>query len=236
MTQAHYVHYDIIYQLGIWGYYKHSKVDPKFIGLSLNQIIALALNAYDDCLRTYKATGDKKWRTVQVRRDELSLCASHCNYADVINRLDIFFEYAERNDIGVFKGFCDTLRGKTFAIYAISVLAQADYVRYDQFITSSIEYLNSAKSVYNQYGNVYGAIRAEFLQVVVSMLEKRRDPLMKKKKEFEKHFSKELQRLLEVFKNNGWRREQDVCEYLLSNLTKYNTLSLLLKYYPIILQ
>ena len=236
LTQAHYVHYDIIYQLGIWGYYKQSKVDPQFQGLSLNQIVEVALNAYDDCIRTYKAAGDKKWRTVQVRRDELSLCDSHCNYAGVINRLDTFFEYAVSNDIGVFKGFCDTMRGKAFAIYAISVLAQEDYVRYDQFIASSLEHLNSAISIYNEYGNVYGAIRAEFLRVVVSMLEKRAGPAIKKKKEFEKHFSGEIQKLLAVFKTNGWKREEDVSEYLLSNLTKYNTLPLLLKYYTIILQ
>jgi len=236
LTQAHYVHYDIIYQLGIWGYYKQSNINPQFQKLDLEQLLNNALKAYDDCIQIYQTGGDKKWRTVQVRRDELSLCRSNCNFVEILSRLDSFYSYAVSNDIGVFKGFCDTVRGKAFAIYAVSVMGQGDLIRYNDYIDRARTYLSSAMSIYTQYGNIYGAARAEFLHILVSMLDERSNSSVKKKRTFEQHFSQKIDGLLKRYKEEGWQREQDVCDFLLGHIKQYNAAVLILKYYPIILQ
>lgn len=234
LTHAHYVHYDLIYQLGIWGYYQQAKVNLQFQGLALGQILEHALNAYDECIRIYKTGGDKKWRTVQVRRDELALCGDECNFVEIISHLDSFYTYSVSNDIGVFTGFCNTVRGKTFALYAVSVMAQGDIVRYNQYIATSLEYLESAISIYTQYGNIYGVMRAKFLHILVSMLDQRSNS--NSKKTFEQHFSKEIIKLMKICEDEGWQREQDVGKYLLKHIKQYNIIVLLLKYYPLILQ
>ena len=236
LTQAHYVHYDIIYQLGIWGYYKQSKINPQFQKLDLEQLLNYALKAYDDCIQIYQTGGDKKWRTVQVRRDELSLCRGNCNFVEILSRLDCFFSYSLSNDIGVFKGFCDTVRGKTFALYAVSVMCQGDIIRYNDYINRARIHLSSAMSLYTKYGNIYGAARAEFLHILVSMLDERSNSSVKKKRPFEQHFSQKIHGLLKMYKEEGWQREQDICEFLLANIKQYNAVVLILKYYPIILQ
>lgn len=236
LTQAHYVHYDIIYQLGIWGYYKQSNINPQFQKLDLEQLLDNALKAYDDSIQIYQTGGDKKWRTVQVRRDELSLCRSNCNFIEILSRLDSFYSYSISNDIGVFKGFCDTVRGKAFALYAVSAMGQGDLVRYNDYIDKAKTHLSSAMSIYTQYGNIYGAARAEFLHTLVSMLDGRSNSPVKKKRTFEQHFSQKIHGLLKTYKEEGWQREQDVCGFLLANIKQYNAVVLILKYYPIILQ
>lgn len=234
LTQAHYVHYDVVYQLGIWGNYEIGKVDPSFRGQDLQLIVACALQAYDECIEAYQHGGDKKWRTVQIRRDELSLCSDNHNFVEILGRLDDFWNYSDINNISVFKGYCDTLRGKVYALYAITLLSQQD--NYDYYISRSLDSLEHAHKYYTEYENLYGVIRTELLSILVEMLKRRSDTNLQEGNNFEAFFSPKIYDIIKRCKERNWRRESQVCEYLLENIRQYNTIVRLFKFYPIVLQ
>ena len=237
LSKAHYIHYDIIYQLGLWGYYRYSKIDPQIDEKNISILVENAMNIYDECINIYKAEGDKKWRTLQVRRDELSLCLDTCDYIEILKNLDNFQEYAEKNKINVFEGYCETLRGKTFALYAISVLTQGDVVKYDKYILNSLEQLKKAQNHYKNYGNEYGLMRAELLYTFVSMLEKRSNNTVIKTVSFQKNYTTILIGFLNKYSiNNRYNRENDIIEFLLSNIKELSSVICTLKYYPVVLQ
>lgn len=54
----------------------------------------------------------KKYRTLEVRKAELILCTDSNNYIEILNQYEKFEHYAKENDITVFKGYCNTQKGK----------------------------------------------------------------------------------------------------------------------------
>ena len=234
LTQAHYVHYDVVFQLGIWGNYEYGKVDPSFRGSNLQSVVICALQSYDECIEAYQHGGDKKWRTVQIRRDELSLCSDSHNFVEILGRLDDFWDYSDINNISVFKGYGDTLRGKTYALYAITFLSQLD--NYNYYISRSLDSLKNARKYYMEYKNLYGIMRTDLLSVLVEMLKKRSDTNLQEGNNFEKLFCPKIHNIMELCEEKDWRRGIHVCEYLLQNIRQYNTIVRLLKFYPIVLQ
>ena len=234
LTQAHYVHYDVVFQLGIWGNYELGKVDPSFRGSNLQSVVICALQSYDECIEAYQHGGDKKWRTVQIRRDELSLCSDSHNFVEILGRLDDFWDYSDINNISVFKGYGDTLRGKTYALYAVTLLDQGD--NYNHYISRSLDSLKNARKYYMAYKNLYGIMRTDLLSILVEMLKKRSDTNLQERNNFEMLFCPKIHNILELCEEKDWRREIHVCEYLLENIRQYNTIVRLLKFYPIVLQ
>ena len=73
LSRTYYIQYDILYQLGIWGYIKHGEIDPNIIchpepadsNDIMSNLLKEALDIYDFCIRKYQSEGKKKYRTLR---------------------------------------------------------------------------------------------------------------------------------------------------------------------------
>lgn len=74
----------------------------------MNILLKEAMDKYDFCIRKYQSEGKKKYRTLEVRRAELSLCTDSNHYIEILNQYEKFEHYAAINDITVFEGYCNT--------------------------------------------------------------------------------------------------------------------------------
>lgn len=100
----------------------------------MNILLKEAMDKYDFCIRKYQSEGKKKYRTLEVRRAELSLCTDSNHYIEILNQYEKFEHYAAINDITVFEGYCNTQKGKAFALYADYMLRCNDIDRYEEYL------------------------------------------------------------------------------------------------------
>lgn len=241
LSRAYYIQYDIIPQLGLWGFFKNQNIDNEIIRKPVNssnniisELISEALNIYDICIEEYKCLGKKKFRTLQIRRAELTLYMNVEQYVNTLNVYDNFMRYATRNDVAVFQGFCDTQKGKAYALYAISELHKGNMDLFEYLLDESIASLEQAKSIYNKYENVYGEYRASLLLTLVGMIKKRNNC---NAITFETYYTNEFLKLKKTYdKNQVYFRENDIIEYVVNNIKRLNTPVKAIRYYPIILQ
>lgn len=247
LSYAYYIHYDVLYQLGIWGYIKYGEINPNIIpnpeltdnNTTMNDLICTAIEKYDFCIRKYQSEGKKKYRTLKVRRSELTLCTNTNNYIEVLNQYDHFEKYANKNGIKLFEGYSNTQKGKAFGLYANYMLIKNDYDRFIEYLTKAEDCLLHACEIYEKWGNTYGIFRASFLLVLIHMIQ---DKDYSKYKHMNSHeyiikYNKLLFELNETYNSKKqFLREYNVIEYLRQNILRMDIPLRVLKFYPIILQ
>lgn len=242
LSKAYYIQYDILFQLGIWGCIEYPNINSDIIdepiltdcNNTIEALITQAIDIYDICINKYQSAGKKKYRTLQVRRAELTLCMDSNQYINVLNKYNEFQQYSQQNNIIVFEGYCNTQKGKAFILYAVSEFRKGDFGKSCEFTDKALACLTNAKEKYKEFGNVYGELRAEFLLVLVNMIQDR-NRLNNQK--YVKKYEKRLSELLS--KNNicqYYIREYNLISYAIKNITKINLPINIIRYYPIILQ
>lgn len=236
LERAHYIHYELIYQLGIWKMYKfpHDYTVSGNDSFSFNDLIKKGLELYNNSINNFLKAGIKTWRTAQIRRDELALCSSTPNFIEILSHFDEFETYAIDNHIDVFTGYIECLKGKALAIYALVEDIGINDTQYERRLAEATTALQKSEKIYINYGNIYGAIRAKFLCVLVDTLIKingSNTPQF-----IIESFMQKMKRLKDEFETDNLR-EQQILTYLTSvdNL-KIRDLQDVIIYYPIILQ
>lgn len=247
LSRAYYIQYDILYQLGIWGYIKHGEIDPNIIchpepadsNDIMSNLLMEALDIYDFCIRKYQSEGKKKYRTLEVRRAELTLCGDSNNYIEILNQYEKFENYADLNDITVFEGYCYTQKGKAFALYADYMLRNNDIGRYEEYLEKAEKYLINAQEIYAKWGNTYGVFRAELLTTLIHMMQNRsvtESGHLSSDAYRDKYFNQLIKLTKKYNSGQQFSRENDVIEYLQHNILQMDIPIRVLKFYPIILQ
>lgn len=236
LEEAHYIHYDLIYQLGIWNMYcfDHDKEKSKNDAASLNALIVKALQQYDRSIIRFSKAGIKTWRTAQIRRDELSLCDTTPNYVEVLAHLDEFERYASENHVDVFIGFVECLRGKALALYALNKDIESKDSSYEHRLEESLVAFQKSERTYKHYGNKFGFLRSKFLYTLVDMVNQL--VMIENPNKALKNIHNQLEDLKNQFSQENIR-EQQVLNYLTTLPSiRIGNLGNVLKYYPIVLQ
>lgn len=242
LSRAYYIQYDVLFQLGIWGYINHGAIDPSIIhnpGLTdgndtMNALLKDALDKYDLCIHKYQSEGKKKYKTLEVRRSELILCMDSDHYIETLNIYETFEHYVSQNNITVFEGYCNTQKGKAFALYADHMLRRNDFGRFEEYLNKAEDYLLQAQNIYAQWGNIYGVFRAELLTILIHMIQDRdkANPDVYRNK-----YNSLLSDLTEKYNSEQqFTREYDIIEYLQHNISRIELPLRILRFYPIILQ
>lgn len=247
LSRAYYIQYDILYQMGIWGYIKHGEIDPDIIrnpqfadnNNTMNILLKEALERYDFCIQKYQSEGKKKYRTLEVRRAELTLCIDSNLYIEVLNQYEKFEHYSEINDITVFEGYCNTQKGKAFALYADYMLRNNDLGRFEEYLKKAEDYLLQAQQIYAKWGNTYGVFRAELLTTLIHMIQNRErtELVCITPDTYRNRYNSLLLKLNEKYNSEQqFPREHDIIEYLRHNISRMDVPLRILRFYPIILQ
>lgn len=233
ITRAHYLHYEIIYELGIWGWRTDSSDENMYIKSliemqnPLDEFIKVALKAYNIAINKYQELGDKKLHTAKVRYEDLKLCYSNCNYVNIIDEFQNFLLYAKSNNALVFEGYAETLLGKAFILYADDEMLNGRFDKADSLFQQASSELNKALYNYNNYGNIYGCLRAEFLLLLLSLIqEKSSEDVLDSISDLEEKYDIA----------HKYMREFKLLEHLKNNVSKIRICRTILRFYPIILQ
>lgn len=247
LSSAYYIQYDILFQLGIWGYIKYGEINPDIIpavelsdnNTIVNDFIYSAMEIYDYCIQKYQSEGKKKYRTLKVRRSELTLCINSNNYIEALNQYEQFEKYAIKNGIKLFEGYCNTQKGKAFGLYAYYMLIQNDFDKYEEYLIKAVECLKHSQKIYEKWGNSYGVFRASLLLILIHMIQ---DKDFTKSEhmnpnEYREKYTNLLINLDKMYNSrNQYVREHNVIEYVQQNILRLDIPLRVLKYYPIILQ
>lgn len=247
LSHAYYIQYDVLYQLGIWGYQKYGQIAPDIICGSehiadddvLNTLLNKALDKYDICIRKYQSEGKKKYRTLEVRRAELALCMGTEHYIETLNQYENFEHYVDQNNITVFKGYCYTQKGKAFALYADCMLRENDLGRFEEYLKNAEGYLLKAQKIYEGWGNAYGAFRAELLIILIHMLQDRDSKILIhiNVDNYQNRYNNLLSNLAQKYNSeHKFAREHNIINYLQQNISRMDAPLRIFKFYPIILQ
>mgnify|MGYP001851502778 CR=1 FL=1 len=237
LENAHYIHYELVYQLGIWQMYqfKHDKGRSCNDSASLEELVDTALTQYSQSISKFLKAGVKTWRTALIRREELSLCCASPNFIKILSQLDDFDDYARENHVDVFSGYVSCLRGKALAIYALCEALGNEDTSYERRLKDSLAAFQRSIRVYEQYGNTFGVLRSKMLFTLVSAIKRigisSNDPA---------EVLNELIAQLEGMKEDFGRehiREQQVLKYLTTMRSpKIADIGNVIRYYPIVLQ
>lgn len=247
LSRAYYIQYDVLYQLGIWGYIKHGEIDSDIIrnpeltdnNNSMSILLEEALDKYDFCIRKYQSEGKKKYRTLEVRKAELTLCRDSNHYIEVLNQYEKFEHYADINEITVFEGYCNTQKGKAFALYADYMLRNNDLGRFEEYLKKAEDYLLQAQRIYAKWGNTYGVFRAELLTILIYMMQDKESTELVciRPNIYRNRYKDLLSKLAEKYNpEQQFSRENDIIEYLQNNICRMDVPLRILRFYPIILQ
>ena len=238
LEKAHYIHYDLIYQLGIWNRYifKHNKVLSKNDQLSLNNLIDDALQKYNLSISQFQQSGVKTWRTAQIRKDELSLALEEPNFIEVFSHLDDFEQYAIENHVDVFIGYVKCLQGKALSLCAYKKYIGIEDSSYDTYLENALAKLKESSETYKEYGNKYGELRSELLYALVDVTTKFNSNSTEDINTILDNFIVRIKELKHKF-NNDNLRENQIVNYLLSlKSLKIQDIIKIITYYPIVLQ
>ncbi len=247
LSRAYYIQYDVLYQLGIWGYTKYSEIDPDIIlnpepidnYNTKNILLQEALDKYDFCIHKYQSEGKKKYRTLEVRRAELTLCIDSNYYMEALNQYEKFEHYVNQNNITVFEGYCSTQKGKAFALYADYMLRRNDPGRFEEYLNKAADCLLQAQRIYAKWGNTYGVFRAELLTILIQMIQNRDQAKLVyiNPDTYRNTYSNLLSKLTEKYNSDyQFVRERDIIDYLQHNISRMELPLRILRFYPIILQ
>jgi hypothetical protein len=235
LEKAHYLHYEIIYQLGIWQMYKfpHDKEITSNDSATREELIDTAIHLYEESINIFISTGDKAHRTALIKMDELLLCTSFPNFVEILSHLDEFEIYARENNVNVFLGYIECLRGKVFIVYALNESIQEDNAQYEHLIKLSLSALKNSIKIYEKYGNLFGVFRSKLLYTLVDVIQIAGDT--ESQSSVTKYLKENLNNLINSYSKNN--RESYIIEYL-NMLTKIRVADIgkVIKYYPIVLQ
>lgn len=225
LTKAHYLHYDLIFQLGFYGFYKHDCDDEYGINPDLDTITQIALDEYSYCENNFKNYGDKAWLTISIRKNELAL-SRELQYIKIIEELEELKTKFQNSNNNLHLAFIDCVLCKAYFL--------SYYMNYSTFgdeknMKTCRNLLSEALTFYNDFGNTYGIYRINFISAVIDFYEN----IQVNANEAVQKFKNAMGKL----KNDEYHRELEMIESIL-NSDKVSTdfIAKFFRFYPIILQ
>jgi phage antirepressor YoqD-like protein len=234
--KAHYIHYDILFQLGIFKEYKYSFYDITDNCGDLQAIINMSNQMYNGIVDELKGINDKSWRVVLIRKQEVELMRADFIYSNIKEILIEFQKHSIRNDVDVHTAYVKCL---LFKLEFINAFLKDDRIK-DKPQKSCNEYLDAAYKIYEEYNNTYGLFRIDFLRLFLQFAMDIYNNSKANNKNYYlnskmKQFISSLKVLTDKHKN--YKREQYIYQYL-SELQNLNMITLIdvIKFYPVVLQ
>lgn len=218
---AHYIHYDIVFQLGFFGHMRHKIKGER---MQKEKAIDKSLDIYNKCENNFKNNGDKAWITIFIRKTELSLAKEA--YIDIINDLVNLKKDFVKNQNIIHIAFINCILCKAEFLYYYQNELDCDF---NQTYLKCNKLLNEAYKLYSLVNNAYGMCRIGFIKCFLAFF---------KTVDFNQESSKKkfLNKLpqLDIYK---YSREKEMIDYILSkNNIQADLAYRFFAYYPIILQ
>ena len=226
LVKAHYLHYDLIFQLGFYRNLVHNCDDKYGENPNLNDVLNIAIAEYSKCEFNFRKYGDKAWITVSIRKNELLLCSN----VQIIKILDDLYslrkQFAE-NDNDLHLAFIECVICKAeFINYYLNYLEHSE----KSIIKKCRESLNNGFNIYKNFGNHYGMYRIDFIRVFIDFFSDLQN--IEKQTAISK-FKSALQGLMDI----NYYREYEMINFILDMKNINSDLILrFFKYYPIISQ
>lgn len=221
LNHAHYIHYDVIFQLGFFGHLRHQCKGERMLK---EEAIDKSLAIYNQCETNLKNNGDKAWITIFIRKTELSLVKNA--YIDMITDLkNIKNDFiATKNTIHI--AFINCILCKAKFLYYYQNELDCDFNGTYKMCDAL---LNEAYEFYNSVNNTYGMARVDFMRCFLVFFENSKLNKDLSKAELLTKLPK-----LDVYK---YAREKEMIDYILNKSNIEIDLSYrFFAYYPIILQ
>ena len=225
LTVAHYLHYDVIFQMGFYGHFMHDCNDKYGSNPCLQDLINKAIKEYQKCEDNFKNYGDKAWMTISIRKNEL-LLTTNIQQIKIIDELNNLRNIFINNGNNLHLAFIDI------------VLCKAKFLQYylnefeldeSETVKKCKNLLKEAKDISQKFNNKYGLFRVDFITCFLIFFEE----LQNGDKNAKKIFKSKLVEL----KSNNYHRESEMIEYILkSKEIKTDLVCNFFKYYPIVLQ
>lgn len=223
--KANYYHYDVVYQLGIWGYCKYYCGDEDY---NLEQLLIETKQYYEQSIELFKVINNKTSKTTDIRMQEILMLQEYPNFAKIKQVLRNFRTESYNNKISVYVAYANCILFKLEVIEHFSVNSK---VKVDVWYEKCLSILRKAQRIYDEERNKFGTFRSDFLQIMLELLKvsyEKRNPF------------DPLQDLAKLNKNNEcYIREKELSDYICSLEKEKITSELIvtiIKYYPIILQ
>lgn len=225
LTKAHYIHYDMIFQLGFYGRFKHDCDDEFGSNPNLEDVTYQAIKEYSECENNFKNNGDKAWKTIQIRKNELKLSLA-IQYIKIIDELNTLKEEFISNKNELHLAFINCILCKAYFLDY--------YINYNEFADTNTlaecrGLLEKANDIYNKFGNDFGQYRIKFISTFLDYYE-----------DIQNDLSSAIDNLkgnLRKIENENYIREYEIINSIL-NSPNVNTdlIAKFFKFYPIILQ
>lgn len=226
LTKAHYGHYDIIFQLGFYGHLIHQCIEDEYgNNPDKNKSVDTALKYYVQCEKAFKDRGDKAWRTVAVRKCELSL-TQEIQLINIINELRGIKDFFVETNNYLHIAYIDCILCKAiFLNYLRNELDSNFKKTYDE--CNSL--LKEAEKYYQNFGNKYGLYRIELIKCFLDFFNS-----ITMHNNLSTHiFIHKLSKL----NNKNYPREKEMVDYILDKkCIEIDLINRFFTYYPIILQ
>lgn len=225
LTKAHYMHYDIIFQLGFYGNFIHDCESEYGKNPNVSEMLDKAIQAYNNCETNFKKYGDKAWITISIRKNELMLC-TETQIIKILNELNDLRKVFISNNNDLHLAYINCVLCKAvFLEYYINKLE----LNPEKTILKCKKLLKESQKIYKEIDNVYGQYRIDLISIFLDFF----TDLPKGTDKAQKDFKDKLKKML----NKKYYREFEIIRYIL-DMKSINT-DLILRffsYYPIILQ
>lgn len=225
LTNAHYMHYDIIFQLGFYGNFIHDCDSEYGKNPNVSEMLDKAIQAYNNCETNFKKYGDKAWITISIRKNELMLCTK-TQIIKILNELNDLRKVFISNNNDLHLAYIDCVLCKAvFLEYYINNLE----LNAKKTILKCKELLEESRKIYKEFDNVYGQYRIDLISTFLDFFV----DLPKDTDKAQKDFKDKLKKML----NKKYYREFEIIRYIL-DMKSINTdlIFRFFSYYPIILQ
>lgn len=226
LVKAHYLHYDVIFQLGFYKSLIHNCDNEYGNNPKIDKILDIALEEYSKCKCNFEKYGDKAWITVSIRQSELMLC-SNTQIIKILSNLNDLKESFKNNKNDLHLAFIDCIICKAeFLNYYINFPEH----KYEKPIQNCMNLLNESLEIYKRLKNNYGIFRINFIRAFIDF--------------FADLQSLEYYRAIDNFRNNikklknkDYSREKEMIDFILEmNEIPTDLICRFFKFYPIILQ
>lgn len=221
LNNAHYIHYDVVFQLGFYGHLRHK---CKGRMMKKEEAIERSLDIYNKCENNFKNNGDKAWMTVFIRKTEL-LLAKEVSIDMISDLTTLKKDFINTQNI-IHIAFINCVLCKAnFLYYYLNELDcnfNETYIKCDKL-------LNDAYNFYNSVNNKYGIYRINFIRCFLDFFKTFELNPESSKTEF-------LNKLpqLDIY---TYSREKEMIDYIISKNDVDTDLTYrFFTYYPIVLQ
>ena len=227
LTKAHYLHYDVIFQLGFYGRFVHDCDDKYGESPKIEKMISAAIDAYQKCENNFKSYGDKAWYTISIRKNELRAC-SDIQPIKIINELESQKALFEKNHNELHLAFvcCVICKVKFLNLYFNPF--ENDF---EPTIKECNAHLLEAEKLYSKFENKYGLYRINFIKAFLNLYSEIQNE--ENKATAREQFRQKITNL----KEKRYYREYEMIDSILKlKDIEIDLTARFFRYYPIVLQ